>query len=62
MNPDKFTGKLQQALAEAQSLAVGRDHQIIEPVHLLIALISQKGGTVPHLLTQAGVNVSTVAV
>lgn len=58
MNPDKFTGKLQQALAEAQSLAVGRDHQIIEPVHLLIALISQKGGTVPHLLTQAGVNVS----
>lgn len=60
MNPDKFTGKLQQALAEAQSLAVGRDHQIIEPVHLLIALISQKGGTVPHLLTQAGVNVSTL--
>ena len=58
MNPDKFTGKLQQALAEAQSLAVGRDHQIIEPVHLLIALIGQKGGTVPHLLTQAGVNVS----
>ena len=60
MNPDKFTGKLQQALAEAQSLAVGRDHQIIEPVHLLIALIGQKGGTVPHLLTQAGVNVSTL--
>lgn len=60
MLPEKFTGKFQQALGEAQSLAVGRDHQIIEPVHLLIALISQKGGTVPHLLTQAGVNVSTL--
>ena len=57
---DKFTGKFQQALSEAQSVAVGRDHQIIEPVHLLIALISQKGGTVLHLLTQAGVNVSTL--
>ena len=60
MLPEKFTGKFQQALSEAQSLAVGRDHQIIEPVHLLIALIGQKGGTVLHLLTQAGVNVSTL--
>ena len=60
MLPDKFTSKFQQALSEAQSLAVGRDHQIIEPVHLLIVLIDQKGGTVPHLLTQAGVNVSTL--
>ncbi len=56
MNPDKLTAKLQQALSEAQSIAVGRDHQFIEPVHLLIALINQKGGTVPHLLTQVGVN------
>ncbi len=56
MNPEKFTAKLQQALAEAQSIAVGRDHQYIEPAHLLIALIDQKGGTVSHLLAQAGVN------
>ncbi len=56
MNPEKFTKKLQQALSEAQSIAVGRDHQIIEPAHLVIALINQKGGTVPHLLAQSGVN------
>ncbi len=56
MNPEKFTAKLQQALAEAQSIAVGRDHQFIEPAHLVLALVNQKGGTVPHLLTQASVN------
>ena len=56
MNPERLTAKLQQALADAQSIAVGRDHQFLEPAHLVIALVKQKGGTVPHLLTQAGVN------
>jgi ATP-dependent Clp protease ATP-binding subunit ClpB len=46
------------ALADAQSLAVGRDHQFIEPVHLMSALLDQEGGTVRHLLTQADVNVN----
>jgi ATP-dependent Clp protease ATP-binding subunit ClpB len=55
---DKMTSKFQLALADAQSLAVGRDHQFIEPVHLLIALLDQEGGSVRHLLTQADVNVN----
>jgi ATP-dependent Clp protease ATP-binding subunit ClpB len=55
---DKMTSKFQQALADAQSLAVGRDHQFIEPAHLLTALLDQEGGTVRHLLSQADVNVN----
>ena len=55
MNPEKFTTKLQQALGDAQSLAVGRDHQFIDPAHLMVALLDQKGGTVHHLLAQANV-------
>jgi len=54
---DKLTSKFQLALADAQSLAVGRDHQFIEPLHLMAALLDQEGGTVRHLLTQADVNV-----
>jgi ATP-dependent Clp protease ATP-binding subunit ClpB len=46
------------ALADAQSLAVGRDHQFIEPVHVMTALLDQQGGSVRHLLTQANVNVN----
>ena len=56
MRMDKMTSKFQMALAEAQSLAVGRDHQFIEPVHLMIALLDQEGGSVRHLLAQADVN------
>ena len=56
MRMDKLTTKFQMALADAQSLAVGRDHQFIEPVHLMTALMDQEGGGVRHLLTQAGVN------
>ncbi|MCP4001847.1 MAG: ATP-dependent chaperone ClpB [Gammaproteobacteria bacterium] len=55
---DKLTSKFQLALAEAQSLAVGQDNQFIEPVHLLVALLDQQGGTVRHLLAKAGVNVN----
>ena len=46
MRLDKFTTKFQEALAEAQSLAVGRDHQFIEPVHIVYCLLTQQGGTV----------------
>ena len=58
MRMDKMTSKFQQALADAQSLAIGRDHQFIEPAHLMTALLDQEGGTVRHLLTQADVNVN----
>jgi ATP-dependent Clp protease ATP-binding subunit ClpB len=55
---DKLTTKFQLALADAQSLAVGRDHQYIEPVHLMMALLDQEGGTVRPLLSRAGVNIN----
>jgi len=58
MRMDKLTSKFQMALADAQSLAVGRDHQFIEPAHLMAALLDQEGGTVRHLLAQADVNVN----
>ncbi len=58
MRPDRLTSKFQLALADAQSLAVGRDHQFIEPVHLMLALLDQQGGTVRPLLDKAGVNVN----
>jgi len=58
MRMDKLTSKFQLALSDAQSLAVGRDHQFIEPVHLLMALLDQEGGSVRPLLVQAGVNVA----
>jgi ATP-dependent Clp protease ATP-binding subunit ClpB len=58
MRMDKLTSRFQLALAEAQSLAVGREHQFIEPVHLMAALLEQEGGTVTGLLTKAGVNMN----
>ncbi len=58
MRMDKLTSKFQMALADAQSLALGKDHQFIEPVHLMIAMLDQEGGGVRHLLTQADVNVN----
>ena len=58
MRTDKLTSKFQLALAEAQSLAVGRDHQYIEPLHLMAALLDQQGGSIRHLLDKAGVNVN----
>ncbi|MGV8923562.1 MAG: ATP-dependent chaperone ClpB [Thermomonas sp.] len=57
MRMDKLTSRLQQALSDAQSLAVGRDHNLIEPAHLLVALLDQQGGGTRPLLAQAGVNV-----
>ncbi|QIZ50261.1 ATP-dependent chaperone ClpB [Dickeya zeae] len=58
MRLDRLTNKFQLALADAQSLALGRDHQFIEPLHLMSALLNQEGGTVGPLLTAAGANVS----
>ncbi len=58
MRMDKLTSKFQMALADAQSLALGRDHQFIEPIHVMIALLDQEGGTTRHLLTQSDVNVN----
>ena len=57
MRMDKLTSRFQQSLADAQSLAVGRDHSIIEPAHLLLAMLDQSGGGAKPLLAQAGVNV-----
>ena len=58
MNIEKFTTKFQQAIAEAQSLAIGKDNQFIEPVHLLSALLNQQDGSVAPILTTSGVNVA----
>jgi ATP-dependent Clp protease ATP-binding subunit ClpB len=58
MRMDKLTTNFQQALADAQSLAVGRDHQFIEPVHVLASLLEQQGGSVTGILTKAGANLN----
>ncbi len=58
MRMDKLTSKFQLALQDAQSLALGRDHQFIEPIHLMTALLDQEGGSTRGLLTKAGVNVN----
>jgi ATP-dependent Clp protease ATP-binding subunit ClpB len=58
MRMDRLTSKFQMALADAQSLAVGREHQYIEPAHLMVALLDQQGGGLRHLLDKAGVNVN----
>src|SRR5262249_13531544 len=60
MRMDKLTSRFQEALSEAQSLAVGRDHPLIEPVHLMQALLDQQGGATVPLLQQAGVSVDTL--
>ncbi len=57
MRMDKLTSRFQQALADAQSLAVGRDHNMLEPAHVMAALLNQQGGSTGPLLTQAQVNV-----
>ncbi len=58
MRMDKLTSKFQVAIADAQSLAVGRDHAYIEPIHLMTALLDQDGGSVRHLLMQSDVNIN----
>lgn len=58
MRQDKLTSKFQQALADAQSLALGRDHQFMEPAHVLLALLDSQGGSVRPLLIKAGVDIN----
>ena len=60
MRMDKLTTKFQMALSDAQSLAIGHDHQFMEPAHVIAALLDQQGATVRHLLAQAGVNVNAL--
>jgi ATP-dependent Clp protease ATP-binding subunit ClpB len=60
MRLDSFTSKFQTALSEAQSLALGRDHQYIEPVHLMTALLNQQGGSVRPLFDHANINVNNL--
>ncbi|MBH0014396.1 ATP-dependent chaperone ClpB [Pseudoalteromonas sp. NZS100_1] len=56
MRLDRFTSKFQSALSDAQSLALGRDHQFIEPVHLMYSLLKQSGSSVRALFAQTGVS------
>jgi ATP-dependent Clp protease ATP-binding subunit ClpB len=58
MRMDKLTTRFQQALQDAQSFAVGKDHQFIEPIHLMNALLEQEGGGVGALLAKAGVDLN----
>jgi ATP-dependent Clp protease ATP-binding subunit ClpB len=57
---DKLTSKFQTALADAQSLALGKDHQFIEPAHVMMALLDQDSGSIKPLLAQIGVNTQTL--
>ncbi|MEP1744147.1 MAG: ATP-dependent chaperone ClpB [Kangiellaceae bacterium] len=60
MRMDKLTSKFQLAIADAQSLAIGREHQFIEPVHMMTALINQDGGSVRHLMAQTDINLHSL--
>ncbi|AWL12648.1 Chaperone protein ClpB [Saliniradius amylolyticus] len=60
MRLDKMTSKFQMAISDAQSLALGRDHQYIEPAHLMLALMNQEGGSIKPLMDTAGVNTNSL--
>ena len=60
MRLDRFTSKFQVAISDAQSIALGRDHQYIEPVHLMTALLNQQGGSVRPLFDTANINVNSL--
>ncbi|MCV2883194.1 ATP-dependent chaperone ClpB [Aestuariibacter sp. AA17] len=60
MRLDRFTSKFQMAISDAQSIALGRDHQYIEPVHLMTALLNQQGGSVRPLFDTAKLNVNSL--
>ena len=64
MRLDRFTQAFQESIADAQSLAIGRDHQFIEPIHLLMALLSksdsQSGNSIIPLLKSAGIDLRTL--
>ncbi|CAG9000196.1 MAG: Chaperone protein ClpB [Candidatus Celerinatantimonas neptuna] len=60
MRLDRFTSKFQLAISDAQSLALGRDHQYIEPVHLMVALLNQDSGSIRPILLDAGLESSAL--
>lgn len=60
MRLDRFTSKFQLAISDAQSLALGRDHQFIEPIHLMQALLDQDGGSLRPLMTLIGADLATL--
>jgi ATP-dependent Clp protease ATP-binding subunit ClpB len=60
MRIDRLTSKLQLALSDAQSLAVGHDHPAIEPAHLMQAMLEQQGGSIKPLLMQVGFDVNSL--
>jgi ATP-dependent Clp protease ATP-binding subunit ClpB len=57
MRMDRFTSKLQSALSDAQSIAAGKDHNALTPLHLISALLNQQGGSTRPILAQMGVDV-----
>ncbi len=59
MRLDRFTQSFQESIADAQSLALGKEHQFIEPIHLMLALLNQNGNSIISLLKSAGVDVRT---
>ena len=60
MRIDRFTNQLQTVLSDAQSLAVGRDNNVIDPLHILAAMLDQPGGSIAPLLAQAGADVQSI--
>ncbi len=60
MRLDRLTSKFQIAISDAQSMALGRDHQYIEPVHIMMALMNQEGGSVRSLMQAAGINFNSL--
>ncbi len=60
MRLDKFTTKFQTAISDAQSMALGRDHQYIEPAHIITCLLNQQGGSVRQVLQQANINLNAL--
>ncbi|GAW97850.1 MULTISPECIES: ATP-dependent chaperone ClpB [Colwellia] len=60
MRLDRFTQSFQESIADAQSLALGKDHQFIEPIHLMLALLNQNGNSVIALLKSAGIDVRSL--
>ena len=60
MRLDRFTQSFQESIANAQSLALGRDHQFIEPIHLMLALLDQNGNSIISLLKGAGIDVRSL--
>ncbi|GAA0809917.1 ATP-dependent chaperone ClpB [Colwellia sp. D2M02] len=62
MRLDRFTQSFQESIADAQSLALGKDHQFIEPIHLMMSLLNQNGNSIIPLLKSAGVDVRTLRI